>query len=298
MKALVLASYNATFILNYSRYPVSGETLRVNSMRIEHGGKGSNQAIGIRRMGLDTKIIAAVGSDAFGELAIKKWKSEGIDISGVKIMSGYTGYAFVFLKESGENSILISPNANEMIQEGSVLSELSNESYDLFTTVFEINPKLALNAAKAASKASMAVLNPAPAIRVNPEDLDGIYAITPNETEIKIMSGLKPDSDVDITALARAYSKHVKVVAVTLGERGTYIISGEMEKIVPAVKVNPVDTTGAGDAWNAAFSTLLAEGNDPFYSAQAANRAAAFLIARKRGVPDLVDNLPYRSEIL
>ncbi len=298
MKAVVLASYNATFILSSSRYPVPGETMRVNSMRIEHGGKGSNQAIGIRRMGFETKILASVGRDAFGELALKKWKSEGIDISMVKTENGYTGYAFVLLNDNGENSILISPNANGMIMEDLVLNELSIGNYDLFTTVFEINPKLALNAARSASKAYMAVLNPAPAIKVNPEDLDGIYAITPNETEIKVMSGLQPDSDADIGSLAKAYSKHVKVVAVTLGSRGAYIVSGKKERLIPAINVKAVDTTGAGDAWNAAFSTLLAEGNDPFYSAEIANRAAAFLVTRKRGVPDLVDNLPYRSEIL
>jgi Sugar kinases, ribokinase family len=115
MKALVLASYNATFVLRSSRHPAVGETLRVNYMRIEHGGKGSNQAIGASRMGANTKIIASVGNDQFGEMAIKRWREEGIDVSGVKVTDGYTGYAFVFLMDDGNNYIYISPNANEKL---------------------------------------------------------------------------------------------------------------------------------------------------------------------------------------
>ncbi|MGC8558439.1 MAG: ribokinase [Nitrososphaeria archaeon] len=297
MKTLVLASYNATFVLSSRRQPTVGETVKVNYMRIEHGGKGSNQAIGASRMGANTKIIASVGNDRFGEMAIGKWNEEGIDVSSVKVKEGYTGYAFVFLMEDGNNYIYISPNANEKIEEQEVMEELQSISHDLFITVFEISPEIALKAARVASKRSLTVLNPAPAVYLKPEELDGIYAITPNESEIKIMSGLSPDSNADIAALARNYSKHVKVVAVTLGKGGALIIEDGKEKLVPALHVKPVDTTGAGDAWNAAFSTFLAEGNDPFYSAEMANRAAAFLVSRKRGMPDLVDNLPYRSEI-
>lgn len=297
MKAVALASYNATFVIGTARQPALGETVRVKYMRIEHGGKGSNQAIGIRRMGFETKVIASVGNDEFGKLALKKWTDEGIDVSRVKTTNTYTGYAFVFLTEGGGNSIYISPNANEAIDSRLAIDELNNANYDLFVTVFEIDPKLALKAAAVASKKSTAVLNPAPAIPLKPEELDDIYALTPNETEIKVMSGLKPDSQDDVASLARSYSKHVKVVAVTLGERGALVISGDRERLVPALHVKAVDTTGAGDAWNAAFSAFLAEGNDPFYSAEMANRAAAFLVSRKRGAPDLVDNLPYRSEI-
>ncbi|MEM0097565.1 MAG: ribokinase [Conexivisphaerales archaeon] len=295
MRAIALASYNATFVIK-SRRPAPGETVRVNYMRVEHGGKGSNQAIGIRRMGFEVKLIASVGNDEFGELALKRWKNEGIDVSMVKVANAYTGYAFVLLADGGGNSIYISPNANEAIDTKIVMDELVNSNYDIFITVFEIDPKLALNAAKAASKKSRTIINPAPAIPLNPEELDGIYALTPNETEIKVMSGLGPDLPADIPSLARSYSKHVNVVAVTLGEMGAFVISGNREKLVPALNVKPVDTTGAGDAWNAAFSAFLAEGNDPFYSAEMANRAAAFLVSRKRGI-DLVDNLPFRSEI-
>jgi len=297
MKALVLASYNATFVLRSSRHPAVGETLRVNYMRIEHGGKGSNQAIGASRMGANTKIIASVGNDQFGEMAIKRWREEGIDVSGVKVTDGYTGYAFVFLMDDGNNYIYISPNANEKLDNELIMEKIHNTDFDLFMTVFEIEPRTALAAARTASKRSLTVLNPAPAIYLKPEELDGIYAITPNESEIKIMAGLSPDSQSDIATLAKNFSKHVKVVAVTLGERGVLVIADGKERLIPALNVNPVDTTGAGDAWNAAFSIFLAEGNDPFYSAEMANRAAAFLVSRKRGMPDLVDNLPYRSEI-
>ncbi len=298
MKSLVLASYNATFVARTQRMPALGETIAAYDFRFEHGGKGSNQAIALKRLGSDTKIIASVGKDLFGDLAVKKWEEEGIYTGLVKRSDKDTGVAFVFLFPDSSNAIVIARNANEDVDKETVYKAVETSSFDVFLTVFEINPGVAISALKKASEKGKTVLNPAPAIRINPEDLKGITAITPNESEFKVMSGFNPDENVDLEALTDRYTKYVDIVAITLGEKGSLISVNGKKKLLPPYPVKPVDVTGAGDAWNAAFSYMIGKGEDPFYAADFANAAAAFLVSRKRGKKDLVENLPYEREVL
>ncbi len=297
MRALALASYNLTFVANVDRFPAVGETLPAKSIRVEHGGKGSNQAIGLSRLGAKTQIIASVGNDAFGDMAIEKWKKEGIDVSYVRRAKASTGMAFVYLFPDATNAIIISKNANELLEENFVIKTVESSSFDVFLTVFEVKPEIALKAAHKAKEKGLAVLNPAPALPLKPEDLKGLKAITPNETEIKIMAGLRPDENVNVEGLAELYSKYVEIVAVTLAEKGSLVIYNGKKKVLPPYKVKPVDVTGAGDAWNAAFTYMIAKGEDPFFAADFANAAAAFLISRTREDKSLVENLPYENEV-
>lgn len=297
MKSLVLASYNATFVASVKRMPALGETIAAEDLRIEHGGKGSNQAIALQRLGCSTSIIASVGKDAFGDLALKKWKEEGIDTSNVIFSEKGTGMAFVFLFPNSQNAIVIARNANESLNKEIVDRALEKSSFDVFLTVFEINPEVAMYALKRASKKGKTVLNPAPAIRLNPEELKGITAITPNESEFKVMSGYSPDDAVDFEALADKYLNYVEIVAVTLGNKGSFIATKNKKGYVQAYATKAVDVTGAGDAWNAAFAYMISKGEDPFYAADFANAAGAFLVSRKREKKDLVENLPYERDV-
>ncbi|MDP8023340.1 MAG: PfkB family carbohydrate kinase [Conexivisphaerales archaeon] len=297
MNSLVLASYNATFVARTKRMPAIGETIAAEEFRIEHGGKGSNQAIALQRLGCRTSIIASIGKDAFGDLAIKKWKEEGLNTNNVKFSEKGTGIAFVFLFPDSSNAIVIARNANEEINSEMVDRALERSSFDVFLTVFEVNPEIAMYAIKKAASKGKTVLNPAPAVRLSPEELDGITAITPNESEFKVMSGYSPEDKVDMEALADKYLNHVEVVAVTLGENGSFIATKQKKKIIPAYTTKPIDVTGAGDAWNAAFAYMIGKGEDPFYAAEFANAAGAFLVSRKRERKDLVENLPYESEV-
>ncbi len=297
MNSLVLASYNATFVARTKRMPAIGETIAAEEFRIEHGGKGSNQAIALQRLGCRTSIIASIGKDAFGDLALKKWKEEGLNTNNVKFSEKGTGMAFVFLFPDSSNAIVIARNANEEINSEMVDRALERSSFDVFLTVFEVNPEIAMYAIKKAASKGKTVLNPAPAVRLSPEELDGITAITPNESEFKVMSGYSPEDKVDMEALADKYLNHVEVVAVTLGENGSFIATKQKKKVVPAYMTKPIDVTGAGDAWNAAFAYMIGKGEDPFYAAEFANAAGAFLVSRKRERKDLVENLPYESEV-
>lgn len=298
MRVAFLASYNATFIIKVKRPPVLGETVKATGMRLEHGGKGSNQAIGLSRLGDRVSIIAGVGDDAFGRAAVEKWRQEGIDTSWAKVYGGQTGMAFVFVLEDGSNMIAISPNANERLSREDVLGQLSGFSGDAFAAVLEVNPEVALEAVRAATKAGLkAFLNPAPAVPIPPEALEGVEAITPNETELKVMAGLPPDSQADLQQILASYSRHVGVAAVTLGERGCLVAHRGEIRHVPAYRVRAVDTTGAGDAWNAAFIHYYMAGMNAFESARLANAAAAYLVSRQSGKEDLVENMPTEEQL-
>ncbi|MGC8632723.1 MAG: ribokinase [Thermoprotei archaeon] len=293
MKAEVLASYNATFVMKVERMAEMGETIQATDVRFEHGGKGSNQAVGISRLGAEVRLIAGVGRDPFGESALSLWASSGMDVSGVKRSRVATGMAFVFVVGT-QNFIYISPGANSDIDQDWVGTHLGEA--DVFMTVFEVPSDLALWAARHAARASLTFVNPAPAHAIMPDELDGIYAITPNEAEIKVMAGLSPVSDVDFRELARSYAKHVNVVAVTLGEKGSYLVSGSSEKHIYPLPSRAKETTGAGDSWSAAFAYFIAKGEGVFDAAEMANAAASLLVERRRGEA-LVDNLPTLDEV-
>jgi len=297
MRSLVLASYNATFVFNAKRMPALGETLAADEFRYEHGGKGSNQAIGIRRLGSSTRIIASVGTDAFGDAAVKKWTDEGVDVSGVHRAHGSTGIAVVVVLPGGRNAIIISRNANERLPRDHVFNIIRSTSYDVFMTVFEIDARLALEAAREASERSLTVLNPAPAIKIEPKEVAGITALTPNESEFKVMLGFPPEADIEFERYAARFLDYVEIVAITLAERGALIITRNRVELVKPFRTEPVDVTGAGDAWNAAFAYMLGRGEDPFFAAEFANAAAAFLISRRRADKALVENLPYEKEV-
>ncbi len=297
MRAAFLASYNATFIIKVKRPPVVGETVKAYGMRVEHGGKGSNQAIGLRRLGDEVSVIAGVGNDSFGRAAVEKWIAEGVGVEHV-VERGATGMAFVFVLEDGSNMIAISPNANEELDIRHVEDAFSAINADAFAAVLEVSPDVALEALRLEAKSGVKTfLNPAPAVPIPPESLEGITAITPNETELKIMAGLSPDSPADVEQILLSYARHVEVAAVTLGERGCVVAYMGEVKRVPAYRVKAVDTTGAGDAWNAAFIHYYMAGLDPFESAAMANAAAAYLVSRQSGKEDLVENLPTEIDL-
>lgn len=296
VRSAVLASYNSTFVIVPERAAVIGETVRISKLRREHGGKGSNQAIALARLGSKVNIIASVGADTFGQEAIEKWHREGLDCTGVKVSKKETGTAYVFVFNQGANLIYINTGANEDIDRPFLSNSLKDMDADYFLTNFELPVPIAMYGSRLMMKKSKAIINPAPAVPIKARYFKGLYAIAPNETEMKILAGYAPDANVDVFQLARKYSKYVEVVALTLGAHGAFIVSRNREECIPAVRVKETETTGAGDEWCAAFTFFIGQGRDPFSAASLANRAAAFLIQRIRG-PSLVDNLPYYDDI-
>jgi ribokinase len=285
--------------MKVERLPGTGETLLGTGYRVDYGGKGSNQAVGCARLGAKVSFVAKIGKDTFGEMALKLYRDEGIDTSHVQATAeAPTGVGFIIVEvKSGHNCITIDPGANELLNESDV--SRCNSTADpaaVVLTQLEI-PVAAAEAAMAGGRARSAVtiLNPAPVRPLPVSVLQMVDVLTPNETEAKVLAGIKPEASMEPEKVAlELIRRGVKQVVMTLGERGALIVTSSRATHVPAIAVGAVDTTGAGDAFNAGLAMALASGA----SLEEATRFAVVtggLSVTKEGV---IPSLPRTAEIL
>jgi len=296
-KITVVGSYNTGFIIYVDRLPTKGETMPGRGFRMEHGGKGSNQAIQSSRLGCETTIVARVGRDVFGERALNKWRKENINTSHV-VLDGEnpTGAGLIIVGPAGDNIIAVDLGANMRLSREDVDNALDSiEDADVIVSQLEIPIDTALHSLR--GRDADTILNPAPAHGIPPEKLKGINIITPNEVEIKTLAGHKPEENIDVTEIGLKYAKYVEYVIITLGEKGAVIIDKTGRKTqIPAPRVDAVDSTGAGDAFNGALAAALARGYAIEEAVEYACYAGAFLAARiKQG--ELVEALATAREL-
>jgi ribokinase len=295
----VVGSYATGLTMKVERMPSTGETLLGTGYRVDYGGKGSNQAVGCARLGGQVSFIARIGKDPFGEMALGLYRDEGIDVTHVtRTADAPTGVGFIIVEaSSGHNCITIDPGANELLTAGDVSScEAAFNSAAVVLTQLEI-PVAAAEAALLCGRAQGAVtiLNPAPVRSLPPSVLKLIDVLTPNETEARVLAGHNPDAVVAPEEVARELIRSgVKQVVMTLGEKGALIVTATSFTHVPAMQMSAVDTTGAGDAFNAGLAVAMACGA----SLEAAVRFAVVtggLAVTKEGV---IPSLPRREHVL
>jgi len=295
----VVGSYATGLTMKVDRLPSTGETLLGTGYRVDYGGKGSNQAVGCARLGASVNFLAKIGKDAFGAMALQLYQKEGVCVSHVRqTESAPTGVGFITVEAStGHNCIVLDPGANELLT-----SEDINGSAELFSgvavvlTQLEI-PVAAAEAALAIGRAqgALTILNPAP-VRLLPRSvLQLVDIVTPNETEAKVLVGLKPSDTTDPVQVARELiHSGVRQVVMTLGEKGALIVTASSSKPIPAIDVSPVDTTGAGDAFNAGLAVALARGEDVEAAVEFAVIAGALAVTREGVIP----SLPNRDQVV
>ncbi len=295
----VVGSFAVGLTMKVERFPSTGETLLGSGYRIDHGGKGSNQAVGCARLGAQVRLVARIGRDAFGEMALKLYRDEGVDTTWLRqAQDRPTGVGFILVKsDTGENCIALDPGANDSLSAADVAaSDDALASAHVVLTQLEI-PAEAAEAAMARGRAhgAITILNPAPARPLPPAILETVDVLTPNETEAKVLLGHQPDSRIQPEVLARELLRlGPKQVVVTLGEHGALITTPTSETRAAGISVHAVDTTGAGDAFNAGLAVALAHGAD----LEAAVRFAVFtggLAVTKEGV---IPALPRSDEVL
>jgi ribokinase len=261
----VVGSYATGLTMKVKRLPSSGETLLGTGYRVDYGGKGSNQAVGSARLGAKVNFVASIGKDAFGEMALSLYSDEGIDVAHVKQTDGApTGVGFIMVEAaSGNNCIVIDPGANEFLTADDISGcSAAFESTSVVLTQLEI-PVAAAEAALRLGRAAGAItiLNPAPVRPLPPSVFHLIDVLTPNQSEANVLTGRSPDAVIEPEKLARELIRSgVKQVVMTQGERGALIVTSSLSMHVPAVPMSAVDTTGAGDAFNAGLATALASG--------------------------------------
>jgi len=281
------------------RLPVIGETIRGEKFTMGPGGKGSNQAIASARAGVKTLLVSRIGDDNFGTLAQEAWAANGVDTRFIKVEKGATtGVAFIFVSShSGDNAIIVESGAAANI-EAQDLADVADiiKQAKIFMTQFEQPVAAALAGLKIARDSNVTtILNPAPAVTVDP----AIYAfcdyVTPNETEAATLSGIDTSTDEGIAQAAHWFlARGADNVLITLGGRGVFFLDAKGGRMFPAFAVEDVvDTSGAGDAFNGGFAAALAEQKSIEEAIEFGCATAALSIQK----PGTAPSLPYRSEI-
>lgn len=227
--------------------PSAGQTLVGQEFTTGFGGKGANQAVAAANSGAKVYFIGKLGRDVFGEAILQNFKDRKIQVDYLSTSENATGVAHIWVDKSGENRIIIIPSANHEIEIDVAASAIA-EIPDLQVVIgqCEIKQSVTLAAFKAAkARGAITILNPAPYEPLLPELLAVTDWIIPNESEYAELRSLNiPNTNI----------------ILTLGELGARHLNSELH--VPAIKVNPVDTTGAGDAFVGTFASALADGNE------------------------------------
>jgi ribokinase len=297
-RAVVVGSYAVGLTLRTDVFPIRGETRLGSGFAQGPGGKGSNQAIGLARLGVDVSFVGCLGDDRFGHDAVKLLLAEGVQTDCVRLVPGLaTGVGFIILDARGDNLIVLDPGANTWLDGAQVRDRIANvvRAGDLVLTQLEISSEAAA-AALISGRASGAItmLNPAPARVLDEATLACVDVLTPNEGELRILSGLAPDATADDESLAVSLlARGVRAVVVTRGAEGALVVSRGRTDSVPAPRVDVVDSTGAGDAFSAALGAALLAGHSLVSATQRAVAAGALACTRAGVVP----SLPTRHEL-
>jgi ribokinase len=265
-KICVIGSLNMDLVTKVENFPKPGETIVGESFKAFPGGKGANQAIALGRLGADVFLIGKVGEDIYGTEYLEVLKNNNVGQSGIHIEKGISsGVAVIQVNEKGENNIVVIPGANGKVDVKYIESKWSIlEEADIFLFQLEIPMITVIDTMKKLkAKGKTIILDPAPATKLPEEIFKYIDYITPNETEIETLVGKSIKNEDDLKESAQILlDKGVKAVIAKLGSKGAAIIKKDECINISGFKVNAVDTTAAGDSFNAGFAFALAEEKD------------------------------------
>ena len=299
-KVTVIGSINLDWTIRVARMAKPGETLHTKEIFTAGGGKGANQAIAAQRLGADTSFIGAVGEDReVSQTMLELLHEDGINCQGIATLSNHkTGQAFVIVDDESENLIYVHGGANMAFKPEHVDQNrgLITQS-DFVVAQFETPIDCTTEAFKIARQNGVVtILNPAPAIDQIPEELLKVTdMIVPNETETEVITGIKiTDQASMVNAAEKFHALGIKAVLITLGSQGTFYSYAGKTAIIPALKVNAVDTTAAGDTFIGALSSVL---NKDFSNLEDAikfsNKASSITVQRFGAQP----SIPYLKEM-
>jgi ribokinase len=281
----VVGSIMTDMISYVPRLPGPGETLIGGRFEIGFGGKGANQAVMARRLGASVRMIACVGTDAFGDQAVENLVGQGIEAQFVYRSQAATGVAPIWVEADGTNRIAVIPGANDDMDPEQVAKTVLAQPSQVVICQLEV-PQPVTQAAFGAARTvgAITILNPAPAAEIGPELLALTDWLIPNETEFVSLLWTRTSTeaasvtDKHVLALASSVSSRL---LVTLGEAGALMVDGREVLRLPAPLTQAVDTTGAGDAFVGAFGYGLASGLAPADAMTLALRCASFSVSRR-----------------
>ncbi|MEW2446189.1 ribokinase [Streptomyces parvulus] len=290
---LVVGSANADLVIGVERRPAAGETVLGSDLSVHPGGKGGNQAVAAARLGARTALLARVGDDGHGRLLLDAQRAAGVDTVGVLVGGAPTGVALITVDPSGDNSIVVSPGANGRLTPGDVRAAGSLfHASRVVSTQLEIPLETVVEVVRSLAPDSRFVLNPSPPVPLPPEVLAACDPLIVNEHEARVILGdaLVSERPEDWARILLA--KGPRSVVVTLGAEGALVASGAGVARVPSVKVEAVDTTGAGDAFTAALAWRLGTGDSLAEAAAYAARVGAAAVTK----PGAQESYPTAAE--
>lgn len=296
-RIIVIGSTNVDMVVKTDKHPLPGETRLGGIFFMNAGGKGANQAVAAARMGANVTFVTKVGNDIFGEQSIAGFKKERINTDFVFVDdSSSTGTALIVVNKEGENSIVVAPGANARLLPRDIDQVHDFEEAGIILIQLEI-PMETISAVvkKALVNNQKVIINPAPAQKLADELLNGLFLITPNETEASLLTGISVEDDDTAGEAARIFLKRgVKNVIITLGKKGAYFQNENVSLRINAPVVTAIDTTAAGDTFSGALAVALTEKMSWEEAIKLAVAAASISVTRLGAQA----SIPYRSEIL
>lgn len=294
----VVGSINLDLVFCAPRMPALGETLTGTGFHQVAGGKGANQAVAAARQGAQVRFIGAVGADAFGQAALDGLQDEGVDTAGALRDAFHpTGVAGIFVAQDGANAIVLAPGANLSVTPEQVeAAPAAFAGADFLVCQLEV-PLASVTRAIGLAHAHgvRVVFNPAPAQILDDALLAQVDYLVVNETEASQLTGLAVDGHANAAAAARALrARGAGAVLVTMGGCGVQICADGIDQFAPALKVDVVDTTAAGDTFVGAFTVALGEGGALIEAVAYAQHAAALTVTRMGAQT----SIPMRAEVL
>jgi ribokinase len=272
----VVGSLNVDFVANVETLPRPGETVIGGTFERHWGGKGGNQAVAAARYGARVTFFGAVGNDDLGAAALAALNDEGIDTHPTMRVAEATGVALIMVDRNGQNQIAVASGANLRVRANNLREVLdTNAQRGVVLTCFEVPDEAVVEAHHAVAAGWTLVINPAPARPIDPR-LRGCGAIlTPNEGELRDLTGI--DSVVGAARSLIANGPGGPVV-VTLGERGAVLVTADAAVEVAAPEVTARDATGAGDIFNGVFAAALAQGQSLLDAVRTGVAAASYAV--------------------
>ena len=294
---VVIGSANTDMVVKSDKLPLPGETLLGGTFFMNPGGKGANQAVAAARLGGSVTLVTKVGNDIFGRQTAEDLAKENINTDYVFVDNvAPSGTALIMVNQDGENCIVVAPGANGNLLPRDIENIPAINEAEIVVVQLEIPMQtIASVIEKAKANGQKVILNPAPAQLLSDELLNGLFLITPNETEAQLLTGVKVrDLESASKAAGRLLRKGVQNVIITLGKQGAYLQNESQRLLIGAPIVEAVDTTAAGDTFNGGIAVAVAEGMGWDEAIPFACRAASISVTRLGAQA----SIPYRKEVL
>lgn len=290
-KILVIGSFVTDNVATMERFPEAGETVIGGQLRIYPGGKGANQCVAARRLGAEAAMAGMLGEDENGENFLRLFRAEGIGVEHVfRTAEEPTAVAQIQIDAAGRNRICVIPGANYCFAPAHVQKvRAAVSAADMVIAQLELRMETTEAVAAVCGEEGVPLmLNPAPAAPLSAAVLSRVAWLTPNETELAILSGVSTDTDAGVEKACDALlARGVKNIVATLGSRGAYVAGQAGRGFAGGFRVKAVDTVAAGDSFNGALAVALCEGMPVFEAVRFANAMGALTVQVKGAIPSL-----------